>query len=168
MSSLVKEYFLRIVSFFLIYLLVIFQISFLNQASFFTTTINLLTLLSCSLYLVFGARFALATAFWSGLVYDGLTMGRLGRTSVFLLLILLGFSLVKRFFAHSTTLHFFYFYVVTIFFRLASPATAWGWPLLGHGLFDLLLLFLLSSFLRWLRAVFNPTAFIQLRFKDLR
>lgn len=167
MNQAIKKYFLRGLSFFLIYLLVIFQISFLGQIFPFSLTLNLLLILSFAILFVMGLSLSLWAAFFMGIIYDILTLGLVGRASVFYLAALLGFYLLRRFFSHSAPFQFSYFYLVSLFDRIFSAGRLDPVFFL-QAFLDLFVLIFIIWLLRWLMYLFNPVSYIQLRFKEFR
>lgn len=148
-----------------IYLLVVFQLSFLSHF-FPVSAVNLPWVLVFALLGVLGVRSSLYLSFSLGLIYDVLTLGLVGQTSLILLLAVLFYQLLRQYFSAVRLTFFAYFFLIDLLDRWFVWPKSMA-PMIGFGLLDLLLLFLLMGFLRYLLSIFNPPGFLQLRFRQL-
>ena len=168
MNLAARKYFLIMAAaFFSIFLLVVFQVSFLGRFFFYSAVPNLIYILVFALYITLDTRVSLFTAFFAGLLYDILTLGTVGLTPLSFLLSLLIFSFIRRFFSHSFYLFLLYFYLSSVLLK-SLAAFRLERSLFALGSLDLLVLLLMIGVLRWLISIFGSSSVIQLRFKELR
>ena len=149
----------------LVFLLVIFQVSLLNQVFFFSNSPNLILVLPFAAFSVWGPRASVWIAFLGGLLYDILSLRSAGLTSLILLSFLIFYFLVRRFLSSSTYAHLLSFYFLSIVFRTFFSSTQLSFSHLTISLVEVLVLIFLTIFFNLLSGVFGSSNYIQLKFE---
>lgn len=153
---------------FLVYLLVILQISLFNDLRIFTVTPSLIYILSFAFIFTLGEKYAFLTAFFAGMIYDILSFGALGVTPLLILTSLLLFSLLRKVFIHTSVTFFIYYYFSTLVYRAVSSGLHFSPLYIFEGFIDLTILLFFVLWLRFVARIFNQSGVIQLRFSELR
>lgn len=168
MKSFLRKILTGFFGIFLIYLLVILQISLFNDLRIFTVTPSLIYILSFAFIFTLGEKQALLTAFFAGMIYDILSFGTVGLTPLLILTSLLLFSLLRRVFIHTSVTLFIYYYFSTLVYRAVSSGLHFSPLYIFEGFIDLTILLFFVLLLRFVARIFNQSGVIQLRFSELR
>ena len=168
MKSFLRKILTGFFGIFLIYLLVILQISLFNYFGIFSVTPNLIYILSFAFIFALGEKYAFLTAFFAGMIYDILSFGVVGVTPLLILTSLLLFSLLRRVFIHTSVTFFIYYYLSTLVYRAVSSGLHFSPLYIFEGFIDLTILLFFVLLLRSVARIFNQSGVIQLRFSELR
>ncbi len=151
----------------LVFLLVVFQVSLLNQAFFFSNSPNLILILPFAAFSAWGPRASVWMAFLGGFLYDILSLRSAGLTSTILLSFLVFYFLIRRFFSASAHVHLLSFYSLAIVFRTFFGSTQFSFSHLTQGGVEVLVLVFLTILFKLLSGVFGSSNYIQLKFEKL-